>query len=407
MIAPHFYATYVPSLREGISRNIHALLAALQRAGQDVRLEAPTARLKNLNHRATLLVNGLANHRMLTQALRDPRNDVAHQHVSIASMGLFAQFARLRARSRVPLIVHAWNAVHRREDIHGRIPYADRVYHKLFNNRVAARFGLRNMPAVIVSSEFQARQLRLAGHREALFVIPNGVDTRSYRPATFLERAIAKQDLGVADADLVLLYYGHLSAWKGVDTFLESLPGFFNEHPRAKAIVSHTAYGAGQARLRTNIQTLGISDRVVVHGPQHVPTLLAASDVVVIPPLAPVGTACHPNVLLESLSAGVPVVASRIGSIPEAVEDGRSGLLFQPGNPDDLLRKLLLLGNDRQRRLALGNAARQDALSRFHWDTVAARVKELYELVVDFNVQGRPLPTHQPDDVGDAVPWAA
>ena len=407
MNVPHFYANFVPSLREGISRNIQSLLTALQRAGEDVTLEAPTARLRHLNQRSTYLVNGFLNHKMLTESLKDPHVDLAHQHVSIASMGLFTRLARVRARTRIPVVIHAWNAVQRREDIRGPIPYKERVYHKLFNNRAAARFGVRGAPAVIVSSQFQARQLYNAGHRGAVVVIPNGVDTKTFRPPTFLERALAKQDLGVADADLVTLYYGHLTAWKGVETFLQALPAFFLEHPGAKALVSHTAYGHGEERLRKTLHALGIEDRVVVHGPQHVPTLLAAADMAVVPPLAAVGTACHPNVLLECLAAGVPVAASRIGSIPEAIEDRRTGLLFEPGKADDLARKMLLLGSDKNLRISLGHAARADALSRFHWDMVAARIKDLYELVVDANIQGVPVPFEHGEDAPDAMPWAA
>lgn len=407
MNIPHFYANFVPSLREGISRNIQALLTALQRAGEDVTLEAPTARLRHLNHRSTYLINGFLNHKMLIETLKDPHVDLAHQHVSIASMGLFAQLARVRTRTRIPVVLHAWNAVQRREDVHGPIPYKERIYHKVFNNRVAARFGIHGAPAVIVSSQFQARQLQNAGHRGAVFVIPNGVDTKTFRPASFLERAMAKQDLGVADADLVALYYGHLTAWKGVETFLESLPAFFMEHPGAKALISHTAYGHGDAKLHANLRALGIQDRVVVHGPQHVPTLLAAADIAVLPPLAAVGTACHPNVLLECLAAGVPVVASKVGSIPEAIDDNRTGLLFQPGKTDDLVRNMLLLAGDKNLRVALGHAARADALSRFHWDMVAQRIRDLYELVVDANIQGVPLPLDATEETPDAIPWAA
>ena len=100
------------------------------------------------------------------------------------------------------------------------------------------------------------------------------------------------------------------------------------------------------------------------------------------PATAAVGTACHPNVVLEYQSAGVPIVASRVGSIPEALQDGRTGLLAAPGDARDLATRLATLLSDDATRAGLGRAARARAEREFGWDGVATRYQAVLERAI-------------------------
>ncbi len=110
------------------------------------------------------------------------------------------------------------------------------------------------------------------------------------------------------------------------------------------------------------------------------PDLYRAADLFVLP-------AVHdrkgnvdglPNVILEAMASGLPVVASNISGIPLAIENGRQGLLVAEGHSEDLVESLSLLLADRSRMEAMGVAARHKAETELTWDVVAARYRDAY-----------------------------
>lgn len=380
----HVYATYVPGGHEGISRNVEALTRALARHGVEARLDAPAVHLEEMNARRVYLTGGWAAQEAVRRALADPSVDVVHYHTNIPSMALFARLARARLRggaARKPLVVHPWNAFYRGGEAHGAAPLREVAFHTLFNNPGAALAGLRGADAVVVSSRFQQRQFREAGCAAPVHVIANGVDAEALHPASPEERALARAGLGLQEGP-VLLYYGHLSTWKGVDHLLEALPRVLRDAPELQVLLSHTSYGRGEAWLAGRLAALRLAGRVRVQGPADVPTLLAAADLAALPYTAAVGTACYPNVLLECLAAGVPVVATRAGAVPEAVVHGHTALLARPADPADLAEQVARLAGDAALRARLAKAGRREAVARFDWDKAARSHAELYRALV-------------------------
>jgi glycosyltransferase involved in cell wall biosynthesis len=123
--------------------------------------------------------------------------------------------------------------------------------------------------------------------------------------------------------------------------------------------------------LRATIQQSGRSDDVSVIGPvspDALPDLYRAADVLVFPTVWP--TEGFGMVAAEAMACGIPVVASRIAAIPEVVLDGRTGLLFTPGDAGDLAQKLATLLADRPLRLSLGRQGAVEA-ERYAWSHVS------------------------------------
>lgn len=379
MKAAHVFPTFVRSRTEGITNNVEGLCRALRRRNVDAHLRSPGVELEELNNNLIHVRQGWRAQRLVIDALDDETTDIVHYHIGIPALAAFTRVARVRRlRRRKPILVHVWNAFYRSADGPAPVPPAERVYHAFLNGPLMASAGLEGADGLLVSSHFQADQLKEAGVRPPVYVVSNGVDTRRFSPASPAQQQQARRILDV-EGDPVVLYYGHLSPWKGVDHFVDALPHLFRAVPGATALISHTRYGNGADRLRARLKARGVLGRVRLLDCADVPTLHAAADIAVVPAVAAVGTACHPNVLLEILSAGLPVVASQVGSIPEAVRDGRTGLLARPGKPLDIADRLIQLAQDPALRRRMGRAARADVMGRFDWDLVANQVDALYQ----------------------------
>ncbi len=136
----------------------------------------------------------------------------------------------------------------------------------------------------------------------------------------------------------------------------------------------------GVAPVASLATELGVGDQISILGPLVRWRLLqayASADLMVLPSLFE----SFPIVLLEAMAAGLPVVASRVGGIAEVVEEGRTGLLVEPGNPRDLAHALELLISDPKLRRAMGRRGRERAQD-YSWDMVAQRVRQVYEEVM-------------------------
>jgi glycosyltransferase involved in cell wall biosynthesis len=100
--------------------------------------------------------------------------------------------------------------------------------------------------------------------------------------------------------------------------------------------------------------------------PQH----YMETDITAVPTIAQEGLS---RTSVEAMAAGRPVVASRIGGLPFTVADGATGLLCEPGNPDDLARKLELLLDNAELRRRMGREGRRQFEERFAWPVVVER----------------------------------
>ena len=128
---------------------------------------------------------------------------------------------------------------------------------------------------------------------------------------------------------------------------------------------------ANQLRFTRRVHLLGF----VPHG--QVASLLGASDVLAMPSrYEELGTA-----LLEGMQAGLPIVASATGGIPQVIEHGRTGLLVPPGDPEALAAALMRILRDRTLAARLGDAASREA-AKYDWSHLARRVLRVYERVL-------------------------
>jgi glycosyltransferase involved in cell wall biosynthesis len=226
--------------------------------------------------------------------------------------------------------------------------------------------------------------------RHRLVVIPNGVDLAPFQHAG-AARAATRAELGIADGQFVWLAAGRLEAQKDYPTLLAALAalsavplgsaGAALTAPSAGTALSAPSAGAssarsgldhclliaGKGRLRHELEAaaaeLGLGPRVRFLGVRSdIPELIAASDAVVLSSRFE----GLPNVVMEAMAGARPVVATRVGGAPELVEDGVSGILVHPGDPDALASAMQqVMAAPELQRHAMGGRGQSIVSERF------------------------------------------
>jgi glycosyltransferase involved in cell wall biosynthesis len=211
---------------------------------------------------------------------------------------------------------------------------------------------------------------------ERTHVVPNGVDVQMFSPG---RSPAFRARLGVPSHATLLMTLGRLAADKGNDRALHAFATLARDDLRL-AIVGD---GDREPELRTLAQALGIAEQVVFAGalPQdEVPEALRAADVFWFPT---VRDEAAPLVLPQALATGLPVVASRIGGIPEVVaDDGSAGILVAPGDPTALAAATAGLLDEPERRSRVGVTARERAVTGFSIETMTGRTVAVYRIAI-------------------------
>lgn len=200
---------------------------------------------------------------------------------------------------------------------------------------------------------------------------PNGVNT---------ERITARRP-GRRHLDyLTVAFVGTLKPWHGVPGLLHAV-ALANAHtaqPELRWKVRIIGDGPGRADLERLAASLGVDTEFAgAVPPAAVPGLLQECDAAAAP--YPPGAAGQddyfsPLKVYEYLAAGMPIIASAEGQIPSIIDDGRTGILVPPGEPEPLAAALIRLAEDPGLRERLGDQARGDAVERFSWTGVLARI---------------------------------
>jgi len=223
---------------------------------------------------------------------------------------------------------------------------------------------------IAVSEGQRASYLRLGIPESGFATVPNGVRPRGPGPG----RTRAREALGLADDDLVVMTVGRLTNMKGQRYLVEAAAMLRPDFPRLKVVV------IGDGELRPELESLvlrhGLQDVVLLPGHREdARQLLDAADVFALSSTSE----GMPLVLLEAMDAGLPVVATRIIGAEEVVLHEETGLVAPPKNADALAEALRRLLADPDRRAAYGAAGRRRYVHEFTARRMADRTWAVYE----------------------------
>lgn len=235
---------------------------------------------------------------------------------------------------------------------------------------------LRAAAFTVTCTRANFEHLRMLAPEAEIGLLYHGVDVDRFRPP---EHPRPARD-GTDRTDPVrILAVARAMPKKGLDTLLDALARL----PATLAWrLEHIGAGPLLERLRAQAVRLGIAERVRWHGGQpqdRVIERLQAADLFCLPArIAEDGDRDGlPNVLLEAMASALPVIATPISAIPEAVEDGQTGLLVPPENADALALAILRLARDPALRVRLGAAGRRLVVARFSGEAGIDRLAAL------------------------------
>jgi len=175
----------------------------------------------------------------------------------------------------------------------------------------------------------------------------------------------------------VIGFIGGFKPWHGIGFLVDAFATLAQKHPGVKLL--GVGEGPELTAAQAEISARGLDARVIFTGRvahAEIPGYLAAMDLSVAPYLPDQDFYFSPLKVLESLATGTPVVASRLGQLEYLIDDGKTGLLFAPGDKIDFINKTLGLIREIAHIQEMGAAARARALSDFSWQMVGHRVFE-------------------------------
>jgi glycosyltransferase involved in cell wall biosynthesis len=211
-------------------------------------------------------------------------------------------------------------------------------------------------------------------------VIYDGLDLQRFRPTRAPEDV--REELGIPRGAPVVGVVGNIQEWKGQHVLLSAMVEVVREFSDAIALVVGGAHRSGRAyadALRRFVSAQQLTRHVIFTGArQDVADVMNAMDVVVHSSVRgePFG-----RVIIEGMSVGKPVIATRAGGVPEIIHDRVDGVLVEPGNSSELARELCRLLGDATLRRTLGEAARS-AVRAFSLEAHVEQMSRLYDRVV-------------------------
>ena len=251
----------------------------------------------------------------------------------------------------------------RRELLNLRSPWQQRAI------SVACKFAT----AVIVNSQAAGDDVIFRGfvNRKKIELLPNCINLQEFKASRPSEEI--RRELAIPAASIVVGALGNLRPEKDLGTFLLAARGVRNIDPTVEFLV--IGDGAGRDDLKRLAVDLDLSECVhFLSDRPDVPDLIAILDILVMSSY----TESFPNAILEAMAMGVPVIATHVGGIPEIVDEGQTGFLVPPKDPQAISDRILDLCQNSSQRLRMGRAAHKRVEDEFTVQEVTGKLESIY-----------------------------
>jgi len=255
---------------------------------------------------------------------------------------------------------------------HNLLPHEERRWHR---KQYASLYKTVNQ--IIVHSESNRRELAETFMLDAtkVHIIPQG--NFSDFSGKALTREKAKEILGIDLKQRVILFFGLIKRYKGIEHLIKAFPMVKKRLPEAKLLIAGKP-NEDFSPYENLIVDLGIREDVITHlrfiPYKEVVTYFCAADVVVLPYLRTYQSA----VVFTAYTFGRPVIATATGGLPEAIEKGRSGYVVPPANEKMLAEAICEILSNETKMVQMGYYARHLAETEYSWSSLAKATLEVY-----------------------------
>lgn len=230
------------------------------------------------------------------------------------------------------------------------------------------------------SDELYQKSEATGVRKDRLYFISNGVDATKFKPG--LSFGVLDKDYGLDIAKPIIICPRRLEPKNGVEYYIRSIPYVRHRHPDAQFLIVGGGWPEEKERFLGILNDAGQEHGVVFTGNvpnTQMPQFYAMSDIAALPSLMEATSISG----LEAMSSGLPLVGTKVGGIPQIIDDGNTGILVEPRNPEDLAAAFNDLLDVEERRKQLGAAARERVEREFSWLVISEKTAEVYRTVLE------------------------
>lgn len=236
---------------------------------------------------------------------------------------------------------------------------------KTLHGELAKRFMLKYSDRIFVHGKKLKRMLieEKRVKSEKISVVPHG-EYSFFR----------KWEKPVSERDGSILFFGRVKEYKGLEYLIKAEPMITKEVPNARIVIAGKGDDLKKYReMMKNPDNFKIHNYVIPN--EKVAELFQEASVVVLPYI----DASQSGIIPIAYAFKKPVVATNVGSIPEVVDEGQTGIIVPPRNPEKLAEAVVSLLKDKEKRLEMGEKAYMKMKNELSWDKIAEKTVEVYE----------------------------